>query len=235
MGYCRLFGVPVMAEDRKSYPVLDRHHLGWLRHVPAVASAVETTGSLLEQFGLKDWAFGIVAASVMGGAAWFWNHVPWWACVCLAVFLAYHIAGVVHRIQVIRAGSQFDPTKYRELGQSMVALSKEMATFFTDRHRDRMMSPQSADMHEQWQKDRDAEKLTAHLFHERFGPMTFSTLALLDRLGLNASQPVLWHMVSRPEIAPRFFGGVGQLLADGNLDAAIDLTKDRNFMWNISI
>src|SRR5690348_8282256 len=110
----------------------DRSRFHWLRHIPVVAEWTETIMSLLEQFGLKQWVVGSVTAGIFGLVLRFWALVPWYVYVPLSVFFAYHLAGLIHRIQLVRNAPLYDRHRYHDLGAVLVKLSQEVSAFLTD-------------------------------------------------------------------------------------------------------
>lgn len=84
-------------------------HFRWLSRLPWVAEKVELTLSLLHQLGLKTIVGSFLSGAFLAAAAWTWSNVPWWAAVLIALAAGYYLAGLVHRIQLIRATSKYEP------------------------------------------------------------------------------------------------------------------------------
>jgi hypothetical protein len=81
----------------------------WPSRLPWVAEKIELTLSLLHQLGLKTIVGSFLSGAFLAAAAWTWSNVPWWAAVLIALVVGYYLAGLIHRIQLIRATSKYEP------------------------------------------------------------------------------------------------------------------------------
>jgi hypothetical protein len=213
----------------------------WPGHaVSVIAEKLHLTLALLEELGISKIVTGVLSAIALAVFAWLRNNVPLWLGVLIVLFAAYHVTGILHRIQLIRATSKFDPNKYQEFGRNLVTLSEEIFRFLSDRSRDKMNGrPRSYNTTPtaglaDWQADRDFEQVTGRIFFERFGTRVLSSLALLQRLGISAPPHMITIAGYIPHGIPQFLGLIGQLLADGNITEAVDASKDQRFIWQIS-
>ncbi|WP_041544825.1 MULTISPECIES: hypothetical protein [Chelativorans] len=210
----------------------------WVRTMPMVGRGVEVSLSLLEQLGIKGFVMTSLPVIIYGWAAWFFDYVPWWAAILLLLAAIFFVLGAAHRILLIRTASRFDPSKYEEFGQELVDLSKDMFRFLSDRmreqrdHHARMTDQDPVSIHS-WQADRDFEQISGRLFFERFGPQTMRALALLQRIGVQLPPHMIATASHRQNGIPQFLGLMGQLLEEGNVSEAIEISQDRDFIWQI--
>jgi hypothetical protein len=103
----------------------------WLSRLPWVAEKVELTLSLLDQLGLKTIVGSFLSGAFLAAAAWNWSNVPWWAAVLIALVAGYYLAGLIHRIQLIRATSKFEP----------IIVSKDQDFIWQIEHQLRLFNP----------------------------------------------------------------------------------------------
>jgi hypothetical protein len=83
--------------------------LRWISRLPWATEKVELTLSLLHQLGLKTVVGSFLSGAFLAAAAWTWSHVSWWGAVLIALVASYYLAGLIHRIQLIRATSKYEP------------------------------------------------------------------------------------------------------------------------------
>lgn len=180
-----------------------------------------------------------MSAALIAAMSWFWNNVPWYAALGAFLIATYIILGIVHRIQLIRTASKFDPTEYKQLGRDMVGLSTEISRFLADRQRDKTELPRrnrvegDGDGLSQWQDDRDFEAVTGRIFFEKFGPQVLGSLALLQRVGVELPTHMVYLTKSRPDGVLQFLAVIGDILSRGFIDEAVETSKNRDFMWEI--
>lgn len=217
-----------MDEDKKQ---------GFISRLGGVWDWWDRGQSLLEQLGLRKVIGAAVINAAWIAAAWFYNNVPWYLAVLLFLCGLAISLNIFHRLQIIRKTATFNPRDYQKFGNDLVALSSEIFRFLADRQRDhaeihRTSSTGPADINS-WQADRDFDQITGRLFFERFGSRVLGSVALLQRIGI--TMPV--HMISTaqysPNGLPQFLGMMGDLLSRGNVVDAIEISKYRDFMWQI--
>lgn len=211
----------------------------WLSRIPRIGEFVEKNLSLLEQLGVKNTIGAAMSAAIITAASWFWNNVPWYAALGGFLVATYIILGIIHRIQLIRSASKFDPSAYEKLGERLVVLSKDIFRFLADRQRDQLEQHRRnpygdlANPRDHWQEDRDFEAVTGRLFFERFGAQVLGSLALLQKIGVQIPPHVVVTARYHPDGLPQFLAVMGDLLSQGFITEAVEISRDRNFMWQI--
>lgn len=211
----------------------------WYTKIAGIGDFVERNLSLLEQLGIKEKVGAFFSTAILAIAAWFWNNVPWYAALGGFLVSAYIVLGIIHRVQLIRAASKFDPSAYERLGQRLIALSADIFRFLADRQRDQAEQHRlTIDLNEpnpigRWQQDRDFEAVTGRIFFERFGAQVLGSLALLQKIGVQLPPHSIAIAQYRPEGLPQFLALMGDLLSQGYIKEAVELSHDRDFMWNI--
>ena len=212
----------------------------WLRWIPRLGEIVEKNLSLLEQIGIKQKLGGAMSAAILAAATWFWSNVPWYAALSGFLVAAYVILGIIHRIQLIRAASKFNPAAYEKLGNRLVELSNEIFRFLADRQRDQAeqhrlspRAPEQDNAMERWQQDRDFQAITARIFFERFGAKVFGSLALLQKIGIELPHHLVGGARYNTDGLPQFLALMGDLLSQGFITEAVEISKNRDFMWQI--
>jgi hypothetical protein len=103
----------------------------WPSRLLWVAEKVELTLSLLHQLGLKTVVASFLSGAFLAAAAWTWSNVSWWAAVLIALVAGYYLAGLIHRIQLIRATSKYEP----------IIVSKDQDLIWQIEHQLRLFKP----------------------------------------------------------------------------------------------
>lgn len=197
----------------------------------------ERLRSIVDQIGLRKMIAATSLSVAYAAAAWFFDNVPWYISGILLLAVCFFLLLIVHRVQIIRATAKFNPRDYQKFGQDLTTLSQDIFRFLAERQREQ------ADAHRThqggrpdfsaWQADRDFEQVTGRIFFERFGSKSLGSLALLKRLGVEIPTHMIFSANYRPHGLPQFLGLMGDLLSRGNILDAVEISKDRNFMWQI--
>jgi hypothetical protein len=131
-------------------------------------------------------------------------------------------------------------SRVREFGKSMVDLSQEILRFYSDRAREwetrypATKTKADFNMTTYFNEERNYREYTKRLCLEKFNSKVLAMIALLQKSGIPLAPRILWIAEHSPEAIPKYFGVIGQLLADGNLESAAELGNNREFMEQIS-
>lgn len=213
---------------------------GLARALPGAARGLESTLSLLEQLGLKPWLAGGMLSGSYALLAWFRDNLPWYMAVLLFLGCLALMLYVWHRVLLIRSTSRWSARKYREVGRDLQDLAQETFRFLAERTRDKAevhrRNPVADDGRghsERWEADRDFDAITARVFFERYGTRALGALALLHQIGVTIPHNMVSIASFSPEGMPQFLGTMGDLLAKGYVMDAVDISKDREYMWRL--
>lgn len=203
--------------------------------------------SFLERTGVGTIIWFVIAgiwSLVVTVWAWVYSHTPPWGLamiftgiLSISVLLVSKGMGAWRDFNIAKAMTRFDPTKHVEFGMELVGLSEEIFRFLADRQREissfHQALPEGRASFDLWQADRDFELVTGKLFFEKFGSRVLGSAALLHSLGIRMPSHMVVLSHSRPNGIPQFLGVMGELLKHGNIEQAVVISNDRDFMWQI--
>ncbi|RGP35631.1 hypothetical protein [Pseudotabrizicola alkalilacus] len=134
-----------------------------------------------------------------------------------------------------------DPSRIKKTGTECSDLAQEMLRFLERRaidnsHRRQQVRAGGAEttsMHS-WEADRDFEAVTCAQFFSQYGARALTCLALLDQIGISLPPHIVTlAQHSRPQGLVQVLAVFGEYLKRGELEEAISLSHDKNFMWRI--
>jgi hypothetical protein len=216
---------------------------------------IEPLISFLDHIGLKKqiegflknaWAWTVTAMGTIFSSAymawlWLYSLIPTWAVplvglitfgliVGLTLWLFKQALGVIEQFVVTRNRLTFDKSKYREFGQKLLDLHRDLSGNVIEMERELSTSLiNRTDPLETWELKRAAERLALAKSNERFGPRIQDALLTLSRLGVPVDPVAFrYHDISR---TAQYFGLIGELLKSDRLNDARTLTRDE--LWHL--
>ncbi|OAN67700.1 hypothetical protein A8B82_05635 [Sulfitobacter sp. EhC04] len=173
--------------------------------------------------------------------AWFVENSVWLSVSTSFLIGAALALFIYRRLVPMDRLNLRQPEEIRKIGSASALLAQDMLRFLerraienTHRREEERKSAKKSGMRDTWEADRDFESVTSSQFFSQFGPQTLRILAVLDQSGIKLPHHILsMGRYARPEGIVQVLAVFGEYLKNGELEEAIALSHDRNFMWQI--